>query len=303
MTTTIDLLTGSNRSTLLPATVTNEIWGQTFDESVVAKLSGTKAITIAGESAPVVTKRPSAQIVGESQAKSAAEFELGAKTMQILKAHVGFALSWETVLANPAGAMEIIRDEFASAIARQIDLAVIHGRNAANGSQIVSVDEYLSQATNAVEVPNSNAEIDAAIFDGAALLARGARYNGMAVDDKFSTRIAGARDSQGRRLYPDVSLGGELSSFSGVPMAVSPAVSGDTDASEATDILAIGGDWKSLTFGKAAEINFKTIEYGDPFGTGDLQNLNQIGVRSEIIFGYSIRDLDAFVKYTAPAAE
>ena len=303
MTTTIDLLTGGNRGTLLPANVTNEIWGQTFEESVVAKLSGTKAITIAGEAAPVVTKRPSAQIGGESQPKSATEFELGAKTMQILKAHVGFPLSWETVLANPAGALDIIRDEFASAIARQIDLAVIHGRNAADGSQISSVSEYLSQATNAVEVPDNNAEIDAAIFDGASLLARGARYNGLAVDDKFSTRLAGARDSQGRRIYPEVSLGGGLSSFSGVTLAASPAVSGAVDGSTETDVLAVGGDWNSLTFGKAAEITFKTIEYGDPFGTGDLQNLNQIGVRSEIIFGYSIRDLDAFVKYTSPAGE
>lgn len=302
MTTTTDIFTGGKREQLLPAEVTTEIWGQTFEESVVAKLSGTKAITINGQTAPVVTKRPSAQIIGESQPKSASDFELGAKTMKVLKAHVGFALSWETVLANPAGALEIIRDEFSSAIARQIDLAVIHGRNAADGTQLTSVDEFLSQTTNAVEVAD-DAGIDAAIFDGASLISRGARYNGLAVDDKFSTRIAAARDSQGRRLYPDVSLGGELSSFSGVPMAASPAVSGDTDASDVTNILAIGGDWKSLTFGKAAEITFKTIEYGDPFGTGDLQNLNQIGVRSEIIFGYSIRDLDAFVKYTSPSGE
>ena len=40
---------------------------------------------------------------------------------------------------------------------------------------------------------------------------------------------------------------------------------------------------------------WKTIEYGDPDGTGiDLQNVNQVCIRLELKFGFRVLDADAF---------
>ena len=96
-------------------------------------------------------------------------------------------------------------------------------------------------------------------------------------------------------------MGGQgISSFAGLPVAVSKTVSGRVDASEDTDILAIGGDWSQVRFGRALDIPLRRIEYGDPLGNGDLQRRNSVAFIAEIMFGWTVMKEDAFVKYVKP---
>ena len=83
---------------------------------------------------------------------------------------------------------------------------------------------------------------------------------------------------------------------------MSRTISGQTDASADTKVRAFGGDWEALRFGRALDINLKRIEYGDPFGNGDLQRRNAIAFLSEVIFGWAILDQTAFVAYEEPAS-
>jgi len=85
--------------------------------------------------------------------------------------------------------------------------------------------------------------------------------------------------------------------YAGQPVAVSKTVSGQVDASTDTKVRGFGGDWDALKFGYALDIFTKKIEYGDPFGNGDLQRRNSVAYLTEVIFGWAIMDTTAFVAY------
>ena len=57
---------------------------------------------------------------------------------------------------------------------------------------------------------------------------------------------------------------------------------------------ALRGDWDALRYGRVLDIRTKKIEYGDPFGNGDLQARNCIAYLAEVFFGWGILDLSAF---------
>lgn len=92
-------------------------------------------------------------------------------------------------------------------------------------------------------------------------------------------------------------MGGTVANVSGQTVRVSRTVSGQIDASADTKVRAFGGDWNALRFGRALDIGLKKIEFGDPFGNGDLQRRNAVAFLSEVIFGWAVLDKDAFVAY------
>jgi hypothetical protein len=65
-------------------------------------------------------------------------------------------------------------------------------------------------------------------------------------------------------------------------------------------VRGFGGDWDALRFGYALQIGTKKIEYGDPFGNGDLQRRNAVAYLTEAVFGWGILDTGAFVAYEEP---
>lgn len=296
--TTETLLGGNGGTVLLPRSVSDEIWKESFDQAVVPTLAKAQPMIIGENVIPVMTKRPAASIVGELENKPQTELEVGAKTIKPIKAVVGFEFSLETVTANPAHVMDMISEEASQALARQIDLAVLHGRNASTGEQLSGDPDYLAKTTNVVEVGDN---ADAALWEGYNLVVGGERahnFTGFAFDPRLSGQIANARDQQGRRINPDIPMGGGVSSYSGQSVMTSRTVSGQVDASADTGIRGFGGDWDALRFGRALDISLKPIPYGDPFGNGDLQRRNAVGYLAEVIFGFGILDLGAFAKFT-----
>jgi hypothetical protein len=95
-------------------------------------------------------------------------------------------------------------------------------------------------------------------------------------------------------LNENIGIGGNISSYRGLNAASSFAVGGDVDGSADTKVRAFLGDWTALQWGYMDGIVLERIEYGDPFGTGDLKRLNMVGFRAEAFFGYAIMDLNAF---------
>lgn len=301
--TTETLLGGDGGTLVLPRSVSDEIWTESFAQAVVPTLAKSQPMIIGENVIPVMTKRPAASIVGELENKPDTEIEVGAKVIKPIKAVVGFEFSLETVTANPAHILDLITEEAAQALSRQIDLAVLHGRNASTGAQLSGGLEYLSQTANEVEIGENS---DAALWEGYNLVVGGERshnFTGFAFDPRLTGAIANARDAQGRRINPDIPMGGGLASYSGQPAMTSRTVSGQVDASADTGIRAFGGDWNALRFGRALDISLKPIPYGDPFGHGDLQRRNAVGYLAEVIFGFGILDTNAFVKYTTAGAE
>lgn len=302
---------GAGGSALLPRSVSNDIWKQALDTAIVPTLAKSHPVIIGENIIPVLTKRPSASIVGELGNKPDSELEVGAKSIKPIKAVVGLEFSMETVESNPANILDMMSEELSQALARQIDLAVLHGRQASDGAALSGSPEYINQTTNRVELTALTggkpdpALADAALWDGYNLVVGGDKphnFTGFGMDPRFVSLLANARDKEGRRLNPEIPMGGSVTNYAGQSVAVSRTISGQTDASADTKVRAFGGDWEALRFGRALDINLKRIEYGDPFGNGDLQRRNAVAFLSEVIFGWAILDPTAFVAYEEPAA-
>lgn len=291
---------GAGGTQLLPKSISTEWWKKATAQSIVPSLSKSTPVIIGDNVIPVLTKRPSASIIGELQNKVDSELEAGAVNFKTIKAEVGLEFSMETVLTNPSGILDIIGEEMSQALARQIDAAVIHRRQSSNGALLTSGVTGIAETTQVVELPTTpGTDIDPLLWEGynKVVDVSGNNFTGFAVDPRLTYVLATARDSDGRRLNPDINMGQTVTSYSGQPMVNSKTVGGDVDAGTDTGIRAIGGDWDALRFGYAHQIGLRKIEYGDPFGNGDLQRRNAVAYLMEVIFGWAILDPNAFVVY------
>lgn len=289
-----DVQTGPNAA-LLPKNVSESIWSKATAKSIIPSLASSTPIIIGENTFPIVSKRPAASIVGENQQKPSSEIGLTSKTVTPIKAVVGLEFTLESILTNPGGVLGLLESELAGALARQVDLAVLHGRVASTGALITGA-EYVNETTQRVVLGDN---IDADLWDGyGQVVGTDNDFTGFAMDPRLVFALANARDAAtGRRINPDIQMGSSVTSYAGQPTAVSKSVSGQVDASTDTLVRAFGGDWDALKFGYSFNLRTKKIEYGDPFGTGDLQARNSVGFLTEAIFGWAILDDAAFVAY------
>lgn len=293
---------GSGGSNLLPRNVSSSIWKRATAASIIPTLSTSTPIILGDNTFPVLTKRPAASVIGEGANKVDSDLEVGSKTVRPIKAVVGLEFTMEAIMTNSAGVLGLMEEELSGALARQIDLAVLHKREASTGNLLTSGVEAISDTTNEVELGTTPDDIDDKLWDGYGLVVDtgDTDFTGFAFDPRLIYTLATAKDVQGRRLHPELNMGNSVTMYSGQTVAVSKTVSGQADASLDTSIRAFGGDWNALRFGHVLDIATKKIEYGDPFGNGDLQRRNCVAYLTEVIFGWAIMDLDAFVKYTLP---
>lgn len=296
-----DILSGEGGSNLVAQSISDKIWGQAFDNSIVKSLTTEEPITMGTNIIPVQTGQPSAHIVGEGQPKRSTTIEYGAKSIKPRKAVVQVRISEEFVRLNPARALEKLNADFASAITRQIDVAVIYGKSADNDVTF-SDAESISDTTNTIELPTDRTLIEAAIEDGEELLAASGHYaNGWAFDPLGVTRLGRAANASGHKAFGELSSIGNptnLSFFRGGNAAVARAVSGNVDGVTPTNTLAIAGNWDAVKLGYNSGLEFEKIEYGDPDNTGrDLKGNNEVVYRAEVFFGYAIMDPNAFVLF------
>lgn len=294
------LLGGSGGSSLLPRSIADEIWKEATAEAIVPSLAKAHPVVLGENLVPMLTKRPAASIIGEGQNKVDSEIEFGAKSIKPIKAVVGLEFTMETIKKNPADVMDMMAAELSAALARQIDLAVLHGRQASDGKPLSGNPEFLAQAEKKVVLSGKPENVDEELWDGYNQVVGDDKplgFTGFALDPRLVGQLANARDKEGRRVNPDIPMGGSVANYAGQSVRVSRSVSGQVDSSTDTNIRGFGGDWTALRFGRALDIGLKRIEYGDPFGNGDLQRRNSVAYMTEVIFGWGILDLDAFVKY------
>jgi len=291
------LVGGTGGTAVLPRNVSENIWDKARAETIIPSLSTSTPVILGDNTFPIVTKRPAASIVGEGAAKPQSTVEVGAKTIKPVKAVVGLEFTLEAIHTNPAGVLGLLQEQLSGALARQIDLAVLHGRQASNGAALSGGHEFVNQTTQRVSI-NAAASVDAALWEGYGKVvnAGGYDFTGFALDPRYVFALANDRDDKGNRRN-DINIGGAVTSYAGQPVAVAKAVSGQVDASADTGVRGFGGDWDALKFGYVLDIPVKVIPYGDPFGNGDLQARNSVAYMAEVIFGWAVLDLNSFVAY------
>jgi hypothetical protein len=204
------------------------------------------------------------------------------------------------------GVLQTLSEEGAAALARALDLGGFHGINPRAGTVAAGIvaGDRIASTTNAVEITTATLTTPDIVIEQAAglVIADGFIPNGIAFDPTYSWTVATARYADGRKKYPELGFGANITSFEGLPAYSSSTVSGLPEASANTNIKAIVGQWDAFRWGVQRNLPVELIRYGDPDGLGDLKRQNQIALRLEVVYGWGIMDLDAFAKVTDAVA-
>ena len=292
----------------LPKNIAAGLFSKATTGSAVAALSGAEPQQFGEVTHMTLTGRPRAEYVGEGANKSSTNLAFGTKVVTPHKAQVTMRFNEEVVWADEdyqLGVLNTLADEGGLALARALDLGVFHGINPLTGTAVASIvaGDRIATTTNAVELTTATLTTPDIVLEQAAglVIADGYVPNGIAFDPTYAWTIATARYPDGRKKYPEVGFGNNITAFEGLNAYSSSTVSATPEATN-TNIKAIMGDWSLLRWGVQRRIPVELIRFGDPDGQGDLKRTNQIALRLEVVYGWGVMDLDGFAKVTDAVA-
>lgn len=277
------------------------MWSKAERGSTVSALSGSEPMKFGDVDLMTFTARPKAEYVGEGTQKGYTEPAFGTKTITPKKVHVTMRFNEEVMWADEdhqLGILNTLATAGGEALGRALDFGVYHAINPLTGAPIASLDESVTDTTNSVTI-GADADLDMESAVGA-LLTAGYSPNGVAFDPSYSWTLATARYEDGRKKFPDLGYGVNLTAFQGLNASTSDTVSGRPEAAD-TNVRAIVGDFTTIRWGVQRQVPVELIRYGDPDGQGDLKRLNQIAMRLEIVYGWALMDLAAFAQIVAGA--
>lgn len=293
----------------LPKNIADGMWSKTMTGSAVTQLSGAEPQKFGEVTVMTLTGRPKAEYVSEGGDKSSSNATFGTKTVTPHKVQITQRFNEEVQWADEdyqLGILETLADQGGLALARALDLGVFHGINPLSGTTVAAIaaGDRLTSTTNTVEITTGTLNTPDMVMETAAglIIADGYIPNGIAFDPSYAWSLATARYSDGRKKYPELGFGVDLSSFEGMRASASSTVSGTPEAtvvggafeSSNPNYKAIVGDWSLLRWGVQRRVPIEKILYGDPDGQGDLKRKNQIALRMEIVYGWGVMDLDGF---------
>lgn len=282
----------------IPNSISQGIFEKAQKGSTLARLSGARPQKFGKQTAWVLTAPPKAEIVAEAGQKSPTPTSYAAKTINPIKLQVTMRFSQEVKWADEDVQIGVLQDLAANAgiaLGRALDLVGIHKINPLTGTVSDLVKEGLIDTTQSATL--TDAKYDQAIEAAAGIIiSSGYSPTGIAMDPTLSFGLSTMRDRNGRKIYPEIGFGQELSNFEGMTAAVSDTISAKNEISVASNLLGIVGQFDAFRWGVQRSIGAHLIEYGDPDGLGDLQRLNQLAIRAEIVYGIGIMDMKAFTK-------
>ena len=285
----------------LPKNIAAGLFSKATTGSAVAALSGAEPQQFGEVTHMTLTGRPRAELVGEGQDKSSTSAAFGTKVVTPHKFQVTMRFNEEVQWADEdyqLGVLSTLGSEAGLALARALDLGVFHGINPLAGTAAASIvaGDRIGTTTNKVELTTATLTTPDLVIEQAAGLVIEDGYipNGIAFDPRYAWGVATARYADGRKKYPELGFGANITSFEGLQAFSSSTVSGLPEASADTGIKAIVGQWDLLRWGVQRNIPVELIRFGDPDGQGDLKRKNQIALRAEVVYGWGVMDLDGF---------
>lgn len=279
----------------LPRNIADGIVAKSRAASVVASLSGQTPQRFGSTDIITFNNIPKAEFVGEGAQKSSTTGDFGYVTATPKKAQVTMRFNQEVKWADEdyqLGILATLGDAGATALSDALDLGLLYRINPLTGSA-TTFTNYLNQATKRVEITTATSTTPDLVVESAVGLVTAASYpvTGMAIAPSYGWTLSQARYSDGRKKFPELGFGTNITAFEGIPAAVSPTVAGMNSDGSGTDnkVKAILGDWnRGVVWGVQRNIPLTVIEYGDPDGQGDLQRQNQIALRLEIVYGWYV---------------
>lgn len=292
----------------LPKNIAEGMFSKATTGSAVSVLSGAVPQQFGDVTYMTFSAPPRAEYVGENGLKGTTGGTFGTKVATPHKAQVTMRFSEEVRWADEdyqLGVLSTLADAGGLALARALDLGVFHGINPLTGAVTTSIvaGDRLVSTTNAVELVTATVNTPDTVLEQAAglIIADGYVPTGIAFDPSYAWTIATARYADGRKKYPEVGFGANVSSFEGLEAFSTSTVSATPEAAN-SNVKAIVGQWDALRWGVQKRVPVRLIDAGDPDGQGDLGRQNQIALRLEVVYGWAVMDLDAFAKVTDSVA-
>lgn len=279
----------------LPTQIVDGIVEKTKTAGTIAALSNQEPMRFGDVSIVTFDDDLTAEFVEQSAAKS----EDSAAPSKVVavphKAVVNFRTSDEFKLADEdyqLGILNKFEEKCARALGRALDLGAYYRMNPRTGTAITAWTNYLNTTTNRVEITaSSEPDLD---FESAAGLVIGDGYSptGVALDPSYAWTLSTARYADGRKKFPELGLGVNVSGFEGLRASVSSTVSGKPVDGDAADnkVRAIVGNYEQgIRWGVQKTFPFRMLEFGDPDNTGrDLAGHNELLFRAEVIFAWYV---------------
>ncbi|MDR2108919.1 MAG: phage major capsid protein [Coriobacteriales bacterium] len=297
-----NILTTNN--IVMPQEVAKGIWKKAQSGSVLAVLAASEPMKFGNSKIMVFDTFPRAEFVGEGSNKGPASANFTPRATSPHKAHVTVRFDEEVKWADEdhqLGVLSELGDSISVALARALDLGAIHGINPSTGTTTTTIIEKLTDTTNEVE-SGDDAEIDLETAAGL-VIDGGYTPNGIALDTAFAWDVATDRFPDGRKKFPDLGLGIDVTNLLGVPASVSSTIGGLPEVAAGTGVKALVGDFEAFRWGVQRDIGIQMIEFGNPDGQGDLKRMNQVALRAEVVYGWAFLDLAAFAKIVVPEPE
>lgn len=278
---------------LLPTQIVDGIVEKSKTGSTIAALSGQEPMRFGDVNIVTFDDDLTAEFVEESGAKSADDAKPSSVIALPHKAVVNFRTSDEFKIADEdyqLGILDKFEEKCARALARGLDLGAYYRINPRTGTQVTGWSNYLNTTTSRVE-KGANADIDVETAAGL-VIGKGYSPTGIALDPTHAWTLSTARYADGRKKYPELGFGVDVSNFEGLSASVSSTVSGKPKDGDAADnkVRAILGNFQQgIRWGVQRTFPFRMLEFGDPDNTGrDLAGHNEVLFRAEVIFAWYV---------------
>jgi Phage capsid family len=290
----------------LPRNIAAGLFQKAQTGSTVGVLSGAEPMQFGEVDFMTFTTPPRAEYVGEGANKASSAVGFAPVTATPKKVQVTLRFNEEVQWADEdyqLGVLAVMGNACGDALARALDLGVYHGINPLTGTAtaLIPAGQRIATTTNRVTLGDgSDADLEVEAAAGA-VIANGYLPTGIAFDPSHAWTLSTARYADGRKKYPELGLGTNITTFDGLRTSVSSTVSGQPEATD-TGVRGILGQWDLLRWGVQRRVPLELIRYGDPDGQGDLKRSNQIALRAEVVYGWGVMDLDGFAVLENAAA-
>lgn len=279
----------------LPTQIVDGIVEKTKTASTIAALSNQEPMRFGAATIVTFDDDLTAEFVEESAAKSEDSAAPSSVIAVPHKAVVNFRTSDEFKIADEdyqLGILDKFEEKCARALGRGLDLGAYYRLNPRTGTAVTGWTNYLNTTTNRVEI-GASPEADLLLEQAAGLvIGDGHSPTGVALDPSFSWTMATARFADGRKKYPELGFGVDVSSVEGLRASISSTVSGKPVDGAAADnnVRAIVGNYEQgIRWGVQKTFPFRMLEFGDPDNTGrDLAGHNEVLFRAEVIFAWYV---------------
>ena len=282
----------------LPRSISDDIFSQAAQQSVVQRLARRVPLGINGQAIPVVTGKIAAGWVAEGAAKPASQGTVAIKTIDPKKLAAIAVVSAETVRANPAGYMDMIRPQIAEAFAVAFDAAALHGTSSPFSTNL---DTGSSTQEFTGTTPAFTAVYDDLNAGFATLVNAGKKVTGWAFDSRMEPVFNGSKDTAGRPLWIDSPTVDQAGPIREGRLFGRPAFTGDGVYAATPKIYGYAGDWSQVAWGAVGEIAYSVSTEASVTINGTLVSLwenNLVAILAEAEYGFLVNDAASFVKFT-----